>query len=202
MCTLMTIHKSKWSAKAERRIERDAMLNPDGMCLMLIDDYGAHSMFRTFDVQSVLNLLNTVSWTRMFLHCRYATQGRTSLENIHGWSSQGVFYMHNGSIQSPLAGLMPVDSQAIGEWLVSGMDHALGELRSEPYANVFLIDTNNWYYVVNRSKYGDLYTDGQGNFSTHRFGSVRRPVRRRSQTSHLLYVTDILSQDLDYGWGS
>lgn len=204
MCTIMTLHKSKWSAKAERRIRRDAETNPDGMALLLIDEWGAHSMVRTFDVQTVVNMLNSVSWTRMFLHTRYATQGRVSIDNVHGWFSQGVFYMHNGSIQAPEARLFPVDSMAIGDWLESGIDTALGELRTEPYANVIMVDTSNWYYVVNRSKFGKLFTDGNGNYSTNAFGSVRKPVRPGSQKSHLLYVINVLDDDLDLdrGWGA
>ncbi len=188
MCTLMTLHNSKWSTKMENRIRKDAIENPDGFALLLMTSDGAHSIFRTFDIDAVVMLLNTVTWSRMFLHCRYATQGAVTLDNSHGWSNQGVFYMHNGRLAAPEARLFPVDSQAIGDWLESGIDTALKDLWAEPYANVFLINTVENYYVVNRSLGGQLYTDGRGNYSTNRVGNIRKPVRRRSQKSHIMYV--------------
>lgn len=188
MCTIMTVSKEVWSEEIEKQILTDSYTNSDGFALLLFTEQGAHTILRSFSVEAVLELLNSLPWSRMFLHCRYATKGGVSLENIHGWANQGVFYMHNGAIAAPESALFAVDSQAIGEWLEGGVDTATKELQAEPYANVMLIDTRSNYYVVNRSKGGTLFTDGRGNFSTNRVWPMIRRVPKRSQRSFTMTI--------------
>lgn len=186
MCTLLTIDKESYGPKVEKRIRIDADRNSDGFSLVLISRMGCRINLRTLDIEPVLTLLRSTDWTRMFLHSRAATQGEVRVENTHGWDSQGVIYMHNGRIEAREANLYPVDSQAIGEWLESGVDDALEFLRRQNYANVFLIDNNNHLYYVNSSRYGMLYTDNRGNYSTNRVGKIRNMCRVEQRT-HALY---------------
>lgn len=187
MCTLLTVSSDAYTRAVEARIKADARDNPDGFALLLVDSLGAVTITRTLDHNVVLLLLEHTAWTRMFLHSRWATQGQVTLDNAHGWAREGVFYMHNGSIQARESALFPVDSQAIGEWLCAGVSTALSELQYEPYANVFLVDTNEEYYAVSRSDVGTLFTDGRGNYSTNKVGAVRRAVPRGTQHEHLFF---------------
>lgn len=173
MCTLLTLSAEKWSREAEARIKQDAEWNPDGFSLLLVTPDGAHSQLRAMDIETILLLLRNVEWSRFFLHSRYATQGEVRLDTTHGWAEEGVFYQHNGCLSSPDARAYEVDSQAIGAWLFEGgVEFALGRLRDEKFANVFLIDVVAGFYAVSRSVAGSLFTDGDGNYSTHPVGDV------------------------------
>jgi predicted glutamine amidotransferase len=129
-------------------------------------------------------VLDNTRWDRMFLHCRFATQGDPTLDNTHGWANNGVFFMHNGVLMNPEAYRYNVDSQLIGGWLFDGVDHTLEQLQKESYANVFLIDTNSGYYCVSRSEVGTLFTDWQGNYSSNPVGRIRVPVPNFSTNSY------------------
>ena len=177
MCTLLTVSAGLWSRALENHIRRDAENNPHGFSLLLLSEYGAETILRSMDINVILSTLRNSEWTRMFLHSRYATQGSVRLDNTHGWSEDGVFYMHNGCLTSKDSWSYEVDSQAIGEWIkYGGIDRALAELRSEMFANVFMIDVNDEYFVVSKSASGSLYTDGQGNYATVPFADICSPV--------------------------
>lgn len=173
MCTLLTIGADQWSRAMERHIQNDAMHNPHGFALLLLAEGGARTVLRTMDIEPILSLLRNTEWERMFLHSRWATQGSVRLDNTHGWSDDGVFYMHNGCLMSMDADSYPVDSQAIGEWLrEGGVDYAIQNLKGEAFANVFMVDLEGGYYAVNRSQHGALYTDGFGNYATTAVGDI------------------------------
>lgn len=176
MCTIMTVTPELYGSKLWRRIFTDAAQNADGFSLILIDWQGASTIIRTMDIKNVTQLLERADWDRMFLHCRFATQGEAVLKNTHGWSADGVYYMHNGMISDPASMHYNVDSQVIGAWLRQGVPHAMEKLLTEKYANVFLIDTNENYYTVSRSQVGTLYTDWRGNYSTNKMGPIRHRV--------------------------
>lgn len=177
MCTLLTVSRDKYNEAIQNRIVADAKSNQDGFGLLLINEQGAEHVLRTLDVDLVLGVLNAVKWTRMFLHSRFATQGAPVLANTHGWDEGSVFYMHNGCIYTSEAKKYAVDSQVIGQWVRDGgVDLALERLLDERFANVFLIDTQKSMYIVHRSESGSLYTDGEGNYSTHDVGLINHKV--------------------------
>lgn len=182
MCTLLTVSSEFFSRALEQRILDDAQHNPDGFSLLLTAEEGTHTLIRTMDVSLVLSVLRSASWDRMFLHSRFATQGSVGLENTHGWENDGVFYFHNGCLSAPESIGLPVDSQAIGLWLnEGGIEHAMERLALEPFANVFMVDTQTGFYTICRSTSGSLHTDGQGNFSTAAFGTIAMPVAPGAQ---------------------
>lgn len=176
MCTLLTLsrevfEKSQDSIKAvASRIRKDASTNPDGMCLMLVDKTGNYTRLQTKSTEAIISLIEDTPWERFWLHSRFATKGRATLANMHGWIGRGVYVMHNGSIQHPLASKYAVDSQAIiGAIQVIGILETLKNfLTKEYFANVFIIRPGAGDYVVHRSRGGDLYTDGLGNYSTRK----------------------------------
>jgi hypothetical protein len=193
MCTIMTVSRDVWSDDIEEQIWRDASRNQDGWALLLTDRLGASSLVRTMELQVALAALRTNRWQRMFLHARMATQGRSNVQNTHGWITTDVCVMHNGVLRSPEARGMPVDSMAINTWLErDGIDHALARLRGEPFANVFLIDLVGKFYVVSRSSVGYLYTDGFGNYSTNPVGDIALTVSDHSVDCHDFMVDERL----------
>jgi hypothetical protein len=196
MCTVLTVSSDFYGRGMFNRITSDAIMNADGFALLLIDAFGASTMIRTLDFRVVTMMLEQSHWERMFLHCRYATQGEAVLDNTHGWSVDGVFYMHNGVLEDPETRYFAVDSQLIGHWLYGGVEKTIEKLQKEPYANVFLIDTKENYYVVHRSKGGTLFTDWKGNYSTNKMGPIRHPVPLYSQNSYFLEVSEPLVPNL------
>jgi hypothetical protein len=177
MCTLLTIGAEQWSRAMENHIKDDAFHNPHGFALLLLNKHGARTILRSMDIEPILALLRNSDWERMFLHSRWATQGSVRLDNTHGWSDDGVFYMHNGCLMSKDGDSYPVDSQAIGEWIRhGGVDRALQNLQMEMFANVFMVDLDGGYYAVNRSMHGTLFTDGMGNYATNPIGSISMDV--------------------------
>ena len=59
--------------------------------------------------------------------------------------------------------------------------------RGDNYANVFVVDTDTDTYSVIRLATGSLYTDGNGNHSTHPLATIIKPVDQWSVASHELF---------------
>ena len=156
----------------------DFQHNPHGLSILLTQGGVAVAQFRAFSPAIALGIMAAMNWDRVYVHQRWSTGGSVVLENTHGWNSQhGVFVMHNGIIRSPDSFDHEVDSQAIVQWLNEGdVAYALEKLRSETFANVFMIDTRDSTYYVHRSTGGSLFTDGAGNFSTQPVCDVSRDV--------------------------
>lgn len=195
MCTILTVSSAFYSRGLERRILEDAKGNGHGFALLLTDEKGALLSLRSMDIEPILALIRSVPWERLFLHSRWATQGQISLTNTHGWQSDSVFYFHNGCLTSKDAYNWPVDSQAIGQWVSEGgVAGALEKLKSEAFANVFLVDADKGYYSVSRGTGGSLYTDGNGNYSTNPFDAIKKKVENKSDAcyffSEYLYNRD------------
>lgn len=184
MCTILSVSKEYYGRPLWNRIYQDACNNPHGYALILVDEAGASTVLRTLNLDTVFTLLEAGGWSRMFLHCRFATQGSVTLDNTHGWGVNGTFYMHNGVLMNPAADRYAVDSQLIGEWLREGTLAALDRLYYEPYANVFVVDTTEGYYGMHRSATGTLFTDWQGNYSSNRFGRCRHAVPMYTNQTH------------------
>lgn len=176
MCTIITV--DRYSKELEERVRYDANSNGDGWSLLMIDKTGNHSMIRTLDLKVVMANLLLGSWSRIFLHSRLATQGRSRVQNCHGWSADGVFYFHNGTIRDTDSRKYPVDSQMIGKWItdLGVMKTIKTKLNSESFANVMMVDPDAKTYWVFRSTGGSLYTDEKGNFSTVQFGDITKPI--------------------------
>jgi hypothetical protein len=167
VCTIITVSRDLYTRDVWRRIREDATRNNDGWSLLLTGPKGPTTLLRSMDFQQIEDALDG-RWDRMFLHSRMATQGEPSVANAHGWVVDGVCVMHNGGLRAPEALKCDVDSQAICLWIrQGGMDYALKRLKSEFFANVFMIDMDSGIYVVHRSSIGSLYTDGYGNYSTN-----------------------------------
>ncbi len=178
MCSILAAGQDTLSKALLLEYVRGELLgNPDGSCLMLDGPEGMTSL-RTMDHRLILQLLKRRDWDRCWLHMRAATQGTLTLRNTHGWiSTQGIAVMHNGILRGARAVEFEVDSQLILDWLEQGGEElALQELMGEPYANVFLIDSDSGDYAVSRSLVGTLFTDGNGNFSSRNVGHLREAV--------------------------
>lgn len=193
MCTVMTVSAAVFyaSKKSEDdfrdRIWRDSLSNRDGQSVIIISDGEVIAQLRSMDANLILGLIDSSDWDRIFIHSRLATQGEVSLANTHGWHTNGIYYMHNGFISASEANLYEVDSQAIGHWLRrGGVTNALTKLRSENYANVLMVDTQEWAYYMHRSRSGSLYTDGNGNYSTNSVGPIDKRVQDCTQELFLL----------------
>jgi hypothetical protein len=181
----MTLDRRTFDLNPEvylKQVLADQRHNDDGTGLLLYNPAetagSQFSLVRTFDIAHVFTILKYGQWERFWLHNRWATQGAVSIENTHMWSVRGVFWCHNGMLQSAPASKTPVDSMAIGHWLrdhgVQGtIDHII---KRESYANVFLIDTRNSTYYAVRCSGGSLNTDGYGNYSTSRVGELTNGV--------------------------
>ncbi len=177
MCTLLTVSAEKYTAEVARQMIEDARGNPHGFSLVLVRNNKASTVVRTMDFRVIFETLDNTRWDRFFLHCRFATQGSVQLTNTHGWDYADVFVMHNGVLFGPDADRFSVDSMAIGQWVCDGgIEHALDKLREQPFANVFMIDSTENVYVVHHTSAGSLYTDYEGNYSTHAVGDIKFPT--------------------------
>jgi predicted glutamine amidotransferase len=139
----------------------------------------------SLDSEAITNMIELMDYNRVFIHTRYATQGKSALQNCHGWNSGSTYVFHNGSIRSKIADKFEVDSMAIKYWLDTyGLDETLDRLENEPFANVFLVDLDKSFFVVSRSMTGSLFTDGNGNYSTNSFDNITMPVSQQYFKSH------------------
>lgn len=188
MCTLMTIARELFNKKQKEileRIKHDASINSDGYTLVLFgdNDIKLHSQ----SIKTVITLLTTTKWSRMFLHCRAATTGKDSISDTHGWTTQtGEIIMHNGILRSPESNKHRVDSQYIVELIDQvGIDYTIEYLHKyETYANVFIIDPEKRKFFVSRSVTNSLHTDGKGNYSTREVVSIKNSVNNHTRAEH------------------
>jgi hypothetical protein len=175
------------------RIIDDMKWNRDGFSLLLTDQFGdVVTSLRTMDGDAIVGMLSSVRFARAFLHCRMATQGSTSLDNVHGWSLNGVYVQHNGILSDVRAKQLPVDSMLILLKIKElGINKTLVWLKSQSYANVFVIDSTTSTYYMSRTTVGSLFTDGQGNYSTNAIGGISQPVDWRSTRRHKIAAKSV-----------
>jgi hypothetical protein len=184
MCTILTFTHAMLDDKMYSRIIDDMQYNSDGFSLLLTDELGQVSTnLRTMSQDAVIGALGS-KFSRAFLHCRMATQGAPKLDNVHGWSTKGVYVHHNGMISDNEARKYPVDSMMILTKLADGIKATLTWLQTQPYANVILIDSKSGHYIMSRSTVGTLYTDNEGNYSTNKIGFIQIPVKEQSVKAH------------------
>lgn len=179
MCSIITVNKETLSLrKLEKYLLRESTVNNDGMSLLLQSETGELTALKTFDLNTIMVLLETTDWQRMWMHMRAATQGEVTLRNTHGWmTSNGTTIMHNGILFDKDSYKFNVDSELIVDWVETcGIELTLELLLTENYANVFIIENLGDYYV-SRTKSGSLFTDGKGNFATNQIGRINQAVK-------------------------
>lgn len=179
MCTIMSIDRSTFDDNKEeiiRHIRKDAVSNPDGFSLVTSGSYDYHAtVVRSMSLEPVLaTLLNDPLWSRMWLHCRYATTTKINLQTTHGFEAGTNYIMHNGVLTTGQARKLDVDSRMLANIVAAASPQAAIDyiLLNETYANVFIIDPEKGEWSVTRVKGGSLYTDNYGNYSTNPFLNV------------------------------
>lgn len=199
MCTVITVDQSINKQSVIERIISDSMSNSDGFAMLMIQLDGTPLFIQSMNTDPIIGLIEIMDYKRIFIHTRYATQGIAALHNTHGWNHNGTYVFHNGSIRSKISERFSVDSEAIRYWLeFYGIDETIDKLHDEPFANVFLVNTVDGNYIVHRSMTGSLFTDGNGNYSTHAFDAITTPVAEYTVTDHDLD----LSKPTEYRWDS
>lgn len=186
MCTILTFDKRAYDTNPAMFLGRllvDSYINSDGFSALVlgVDETQQHFIrsmnYESFERQLEV-ILDSVDWTRAWVHCRAATTGFVGINGCHGFAAERFSVFHNGVITAPGANFFAVDSELIAENLAyDGLDFTLTWLKTESFANVFIVDTETGEYAVSRSITGKLYTDGKGNYSTNPIkGLVEMPV--------------------------
>lgn len=189
MCTILTFDGKFFDENREEllgQLEHDFMFNRHGSTMIGVDPVGGDSELLSKNsslAKEVTDFLDRVPMGRVFLHYRYATTARVGLAHNHVIPSfDGQFYLHNGVISNKFR--YTVDSFNLVH-LSRRSEELLLDLteQGETFANVFIVDPEEGYGVV-RLKTGTLFTDGQGNYSTHCIGSICLPVPEFSASEH------------------
>lgn len=202
MCTIITVNGNYSAKDLLSRAKTDAKGNPHGFACLTVKD-GEYSLSRGMDYDQLFAIIEHVKFDRIWIHTRMATQGKHSLANCHGWSTDGQIVMHNGFINGKEADAKPVDSMAINEWLnTGGVDNAMIKLRKNSYANVFVIDTVADQYHIHRSKTGSLHTDGKGNYSTNVMPGITKKVSEMSFVTRTTQSTKVAKYASDWYKGT
>lgn len=197
MCTLLTVSQDFYLVNKQaitRRILKDAKDNGDGWSLICVDPLSLNLdvHLQTLSVSLILAAIDTFMgscsmYGRIFLHSRYATTQFTGIAYNHGFTNHdGTMIQHNGVIENYRK--LGVDSFNLIDYRT---DHAV-ELRDdlqtamEFWANVFLIRPNKNSYGVVRMSGGTLYTDREGNYSTHQVEDIMFPVESGYAKEHMI----------------
>lgn len=183
MCTILTIDRLTFDDNKEeiiQHIRKDAISNPDGFSLVTSGVYDHYAtVVRSMSLEPVLaTLLNDQLWSRMWLHCRYATTLKVNLQTTHGFEAGTNYIMHNGILTTGPARQLDVDSRMLANIVAAANPQAAIDyiLSNETYANVFIIDPEKGEWSVTRVKGGSLYTDNYGNYSTNSLLDLNKPV--------------------------
>lgn len=213
MCTILTVSSELYRINPEsyrQRILMDSRLNSDGGSLVFLDPEhpDRNTIFRSMNSQNLIALLGLLmrdasSQARVFIHMRAATTHRTGVAFTHAFENQeGLIYMHNGVIANR-------DHRAVDSFNLAhiGKRPSTEEIyqylssRNERFANVFVIDTENYSYGVIRMQTGSLYTDDLGNYSTAPVQDIRHPARRDSWAEYsLVLIAAPLAEPMEAIW--
>ncbi len=197
MCTIHT-YSAKYFRANERAIHaqilQDSVMNSDGISFLFLDGHNdkTNTIFRTMDVDNALTVMTMLmteatKHARVFIHLRAATTQDIGVAFTHAFDDmQGVIYMHNGVFSNPRA--YSVDSFQMVNWTGTEGGGLLDQLQSrrETFANVLRIDTVKYTWTVTRMDNSILHTDGQGNYSTRKFGDINQEVPRRTFQNYTL----------------
>lgn len=175
MCTLLTVSRGFYRANRKdilSRIRQDAVMNPHGFALEIIDTY---PMFlQGFDVERAIDLIESSEFHRFVLHQRFSTTEYIELADCHGYVSvDGSRWYHNGIIDNTLG--YRVDSQNLKDCL--DVPEALQRFQGQ-YANIIRVLDNGSVEVGKAGASGQLHRDAKShNFSTYPVGSIKIPVK-------------------------
>lgn len=203
MCTILTFDKLSYDTNPDVFLGRllvDSYINSDGFSALVlgVDETQQH-LIRSMNYESFEKqleaILDSVDWTRAWVHCRAATTGFVGINGCHGFAAERFSVFHNGVLTSPGASFFAVDSELIAESLAyDGLDFTLTWLKTEAFANVFIVDTETGEYAVSRSITGNLFTDGKGNYSTNPIkGLIDNPVCENYERIYPGFVVPKLS---------
>lgn len=201
MCTIFSIDRFFFNNNKQnslKRIEQDAARNDDGWAAVFLGEHANQTvLMQSLELSSVLAAIDSVPWTRMFLHSRMSTTSTGGIFGCHNFSTIGSglqsnvtngywVVQHNGILSDHRSRQYMVDSMFITQHI---REHGPAEtinylLTKETYANVFMINPISGQYYVTRSVTNSLFTDGLGNFSTNPVGEIAKPVPQRSFTEH------------------
>ena len=206
MCQLFSIGRASFDANCESwmaALRAGANINSHGSAALFIDETnGNHSIVRAMDWDDIEDVLETKrDWTRVLIHQRYGTRGARDVFNTHFWQVGDLFYCHNGVLRGEVSQDFEVDSHAIGHMLeTGGIWAALQFLQEQDYANVFIVDLNEYCYYVSRSETNTLFTNSGGDYSTASVaGLVEQEVPRNSIVRHA-FVKPVEAAPTYSGW--
>jgi hypothetical protein len=207
MCTILCVPGTIDRAALLARLRADATYNSDGVSILTIDASGSPTRIQSLDLAAAESHLYYGEWERAWIHMRAATQGAARLSNVHAWSEttpegEEIVVMHNGILRAAESSRFDVDSQLILAWLRrEGLDETTEKLQGEPFANVFLVNLTDGYFVLSRSQSGSLYTDGEGAYSTNPVADITQPVAHQTVRYHWFrdeeYADVPMESDLD-----
>lgn len=214
MCTILTVDRftfDQYTTEFLGRIEEDARNNPDGWSVVLLGQTKQETtLLKSLELESVMDALETIPWTRAFIHSRLATTSAAGIFGCHNFTTVGNGHsqnvkngywivQHNGILSSPESYGYAVDSMYITEYIRAfGIKKAIDYLtKTETYANTFLINPLSARYIVTRAKTNTLYTDGLGNYSTRQVGPLTLEVPQQSHDEfHHFYDRKVEPPDM------
>lgn len=158
MCTIMTMPRKQAITKESlAQILADYNHNPHGSVLLLDNSL----MLTALEPEVIIDMLQSQTYTRMWLHQRYASTETRGLSGCHNFITKDRKYaiMHNGCIDNP--NFLPVDSQQICELYDVTKDISITAnvmVQNESFANIFYIKIaeKRPSYSAFKSYYNDL----------------------------------------------
>jgi hypothetical protein len=178
-----------------KQIKLDNVRNGDCASLVCIDpsNESLDVVIKTFNLELVLAIMDIFSSkasrdSRMWLHQRAATGLDVHVGTAHGFNDRsGNIIMHNGILSAGRGAMYTVDSFCLSDLTdTSSADRMLSGLirLRESFANIFIIRPKDYTFGVVRMSVGSLYTDNNGNYSTHPVAGVCSPVEMLTATEY------------------
>lgn len=191
MCTILTTDKI--TDNILNRIAEDHQYNPHGLSVVTYDGVN-YEILKTLDLNTVLTILRSREYKRIFVHTRNATTWSRGVNATHGFIQGDYVYFHNGIFRSRGALQYPVDSMMLGDVLrMTAPDNIQKTLSAlgETFANIMIVDTKLDKYHVIRQSTGSLFTDNQGNYSTNPVDDINIPVPENTAEAFPLRIVPV-----------
>lgn len=188
MCTILTTNSV--TDNILNRIAEDHQYNPHGLSVVTYDGVN-YEILKTLDLNTVLTILRSREYKRIFVHTRNATTWSRGVNATHGFIQGDYIYFHNGIFRSRGALQYPVDSMMLGDVLrMTAPDNIQKTLSAlgETFANIMIVDTKLDRYHVIRQQSGSLFTDNQGNYSTNPVDDINIPVPENTAEAFALRI--------------
>lgn len=197
MCTLLTIDRDTFLADKREfvtRILSDVSFNYDGLSLVMVDPLSPMNniSLNCMAVGHALNMIDVFmagasEYSRLWLHTRAATTDYVGIPFNHGFTdSRGTIIQHNGIIHNYRD--LAVDSFNLVDYRTDTAHNLRDDLTTamERFANIFLIRPETGTYGVVRMMGGTLFTDGSGNYASHRTADIQDIVEWNYAREHRL----------------